>query len=416
MTRFLMQAHAPTTGLAHLGTAIAIGTELRRRGHDVGVAYGGSQPELLDAAGLEQYRVAEVAPEREWSNGEWFRSSAELAPVVDSHVAAIESARAEVVIACHGIAVRVAAELTERPSLHVFHYLRTTRYARAMAVSGDRQRDLRHPRRWARVGRARLRRMRGRGPTPVRSAVTDLRRERGLPDPGPEAISGCRDSLVAISTAPFLIPARGLPATWRYVGPISWSPPAPPPEVPAGEGPLAYVTQGSTGSAELLERTTGELAAAGFRVIATTARLLDPGRLRAADGRVVAERLLDGAACMRDADVAVIHGGHQTLAEALRTATPVVAIPVRADQIGHLHTVERLGVGAGLYPPPRRRGSVARAARRALSPRVVERCRELSERLEGDWDGVRNSADLAESLAAGPAPASPASRMGERPR
>jgi UDP:flavonoid glycosyltransferase YjiC (YdhE family) len=401
MTRFLLQAHAPTTGLAHVGTAIAIGTELQRRGHEVGIAYGGSQPELIEAAGLRRHPVAEVEPAREWSHGQWFRSVEELSPVVDSHVDAIESAGAEVVVACHGVAGRLAAEIAGRPSLHVFHYLQTTSYARSVSVNGDRLRDLRHPRRVSRVGRARIRRLRSGGTTPMRSAIAELRRERGLPEAGSGAIAGCPDSLVAISTAPFLLPARGLPETWHYVGPISWSPPAPAPAVPKGEGPLAYVTQGSTGEAALLERATTELAAAGFQVIVTTARLLDPDRLRTADGRVHAARLLDGVACMRQADVAVIHAGHQTLVEAIRSATPVVAIPTRADQIGHLHRVEGLRIGFGLYPPPRRRGAIARAARRALAPRIRRRCRELADRLDQGWDGVRNSADLAESLAAG---------------
>jgi UDP:flavonoid glycosyltransferase YjiC (YdhE family) len=402
MARFLLQAHAPTTGLAHLGTAITLGTELRRRGHGVRLAYGGRLPELIESAGLDHEPVAEVPPEREWAPSEWFRTADELAPAVDSHLRLIDSYRPDVVVACHGIHGRVAAELAGLPRVHAFHYLHGSSYARAVSLNRDRLRDLTHPRRAWRVARARVRKVRQRhAPNPLGEAVAELRRRRGLPPAPPNAIGGCTDSVVAISTAPFIVPARGLPAHWRYVGPISWSPAAPPPRVPEGAGPLAYVSQGSTGKGELLVRAVRELAEGGFRVIATTASLLEPETLEALGPAVAAAPLLDGRACMELADVAVIHGGQQTLLEAMRAGTPIVALPTRSDQIGHVHRVEGLGIGFGLHPAPRRRRAVHRAARKALHPAVRARSTALAERLRADWDGVRNTVDLAESLSRG---------------
>jgi UDP:flavonoid glycosyltransferase YjiC (YdhE family) len=402
MARFLLQTHAPTTGLAHLGTAIALGTELQRRGHETLLAYGGRLPELIDRAGLAHEPVAEVPPEREWAPSEWFRTVDELAPAVDSHLRLIDSYGPDAIVSCHGIHGRLAAELAGVPRVHVFHYLHGSRYAKAVSLNRDRVRDLTHPRRAWRVARARVRRLRRRGATnPVATAVEELRRRRGLPAAPPDAIGGCTDSIVAISTAPFIVPADGLPAHWRYVGPISWSPSAPEPRPPEGPGPLAYVSQGSTGSAELLLRAAEELAGNGFRVVATTASLVEPAALEARGAEIVAAPLLDGRACMEVADVAVIHGGQQTMMEAMRLGTPVVALPTRRDQIGHVHRIEGLGVGVGLYPEPRRRGAVSRAARKVLRPEVRARCAALAERLRDDWDGVNNTVDLAEGLARG---------------
>lgn len=400
MARFLLQIHAPTTGLAHLGTAIAIGTELQRRGHEALLAYGGRLPELIEWAGLDYQPVAEVPPEREWTPSEWFRTADELAPAVDSHLRLIDSYRPDAIIACHGIHGRVAAELAELPRVHVFHYLHGSSYAKAVSLNRDRLRDLTHPRRAWRVARARARRLRHRGaPDPIGTAVADLRRSRGLPAAPPDAIGGCTDSVVAISTAPFIVPARGLPPHWRYVGPISWSPAAPQPHPPDGSGPLAYVSQGSTGTADLLLRAVDELAGHGFRVIATTASLIEPDALTARGASIIAAPLLDGRACMEIADVAVVHGGQQTLLEAMRAGTPIVALPTRRDQIGQVHRIEALGVGVGLYPTPRRTGAVSRAAKKAMRPEVRARSGALAERLRADWDGVRNSVDLAEGLA-----------------
>lgn len=44
----------------------------------------------------------------------------------------------------------------------------------------------------------------------------------------PGALGRCRDTLVALTTAPILDPAGDLPVDWRYVRPLTWSPPAAP--------------------------------------------------------------------------------------------------------------------------------------------------------------------------------------------
>lgn len=412
MARFLMQAHAPSGGLAHLGSAIAVGSELRDRGHEVTVAYGGTRPELIDDAGLGRREVAEVPADREWMSGEWFADLEGLRTATESHLALIDELEPDAIVACHGVHGRLAAEVRGVPRLHVFHYLHTTSFARAVSVNRDRLRDLRHPHRAWRVGRARLRRLRRSSPR-ILSLVAELRAEHGLGQPGRDAVAGISDTFVGATTAPFVVPARGMPPHWSYVGPLSWSAADGAPELPAGGGPLAYVTQGSTGDGELLEAAVRALVEDGFRVLASTGGLIDPARLATLGPGVAATELLDGATAMRAADLAVIHGGHQTLMEALRAGVPVLALPTRSDQIGHLHRVEGLGVGRGVFPPPARDRVISQNARRVLRAPIRRRCGEIAGALADGWDGRSNLASVAEQLAAGVArPAARASSTG----
>ena len=401
MARCLLIPHAPTTGLAHVGACMAVGRRLRESGHSVTMAYGGTRPALIEQEGFAEWeRVPEVAREREWSPGGWFASDAELRALVEAHAVLLERLRPDVAVASSGVAGRLACELTGVPSVYLMHYLQTTPYGRRPIVRGDRLRDLRHPRRAARVLRARLRTGRRRRGTPPTVRVVDrVRSQLGLSPTGPADIAGVRDTLVAITSAPFVDPAVGLPEHWRYVGPLTWSAPAEPAPLPRGERPLVYVTQGSTGDPELLRRSVSELAGEQIDLLVATGGLCEPAELAGLGPRIHAAELLPQRTCLVAADAAVIHGGHLTFCEALATGTPVVVLPYRSDQTARVNRAERLGVGVAVWPPPLRQGRIRRAVRRVLGdPAYARRSSELAARLEG-WDGARNAAELAENLA-----------------
>jgi UDP:flavonoid glycosyltransferase YjiC (YdhE family) len=403
MARALLIPHAPTTGLAHVGACMAVGRHLRERGHEVTMAYGGTRAEVIEREGFRWRAVPEVAPEREWSPGGWFASGAELHSLVEGHLELLDELRPDVAVASSGIAGRMACELRGVPLLHLMHYIQTTSYGRRPIVWGDRLRDARHPRRAARVLRARLGR-RGRrqaGTPPTMDVVAAVRAQLGLPPTGAADYGAARDTLVAITSAPFVDPAEGLPAHWRHVGPLAWSAPASDKDAQPrhGDRPLVYVTQGSTGSPELLRRAVSELATGELDLLVATGGLCDPAELAGLGPHVRAAELLPGRACLEAADAAVIHGGHLTFCEALATGTPVVVVPHRSDQTARVNRAERLGVGLAVWPPPLRRGAIARAMRRVLDdPGYTRRSSELAARLEG-WDGALNAAGLAESLA-----------------
>ena len=404
MARVLLVPHAPTSGLAHVGACLAVGAELRARGHEIEMAYGGALPELAEREGFAVHRVPEVAPSREWEPSGWFSSTAELVALVREHLAVLERFRPDAAVTSSGIAGRLALELAGVPQLHLMHYLPGTRYGRRAIVWDDRLRDARHPRRLARVLRARARRMRHRRPPHTPAVVEAARRELGLPPAGPDAIGGCQDSLVALTTAPFLDPASGLPEHWRYAGPVTWSAGGELPDRGARRGagrPLVYVTQGSTGKRALLERAVRELAAEPLDLLVSTAGLCDPADVVRIAPNARAARLLPGRACLEAADVAVIHGGHLTLSDALVSATPVVITPFRRDQVGNVNRVERLGAGVGVWPAPVLGAGITRAVRKLLTdPRYASRSREIAGRLRNGWGGAHNAADMVEGLVA----------------
>lgn len=401
MARVLLLPHAPTTGLAHVGACLAVGSELRARGHEVTMAYGGSRPDVIEAEGFSWEAGPEIVPEREWDPPRWFSSTDELRSMVAARVEVIERTRAEAAVSSGGaIAGRLACEVVGLPQLHLGHYLGTSRYGRAPVVWRNRLRDLRHPRRALRVARARMRMLRARAGSGKRpDVVAQARAELGLPPARPEDVAGCRDSVVALTTAPFIDPAAGLPAKWRYIGPVVWSPANASGELPAlpSGRPLVYVTQGSTGDPDLLRLAVAELAAEPVDVLVTTGGLCDPAELERLGPNITAAPLLPGDACLERADAAVIHGGHLTFCETLRSGTPLVVLPYRRDQITRVNRAERLGVGVGVWPRPWREGVVRRAVRRVLRrPRYRSRCEELGRQLREEWDGRPRAADLLE--------------------
>jgi UDP:flavonoid glycosyltransferase YjiC (YdhE family) len=365
------------------------------------MAYGGSRPDVIESEGFGWERVPEVAPEREWDPPRWFASSAELRSMVQAHVDLIERTRPDAAVSSGGaVGGRLACELVGLPHLHLGHYLGTSRYGRAPVIWRNRLRDIRHPRRGLRVARAHIRTLRARaGSGRPPAAVAQARAELSLPPARPEDLGGCRDTAVALTTAPCIDPAVGLPARWRYIGPVVWSAAKENVELPAQRRglPVVYVTQGSTGDPDLLRLAVAELATEPVEVLVTTGGLCDPAELERLGSNITAAPLLPGDACLERADAAVIHGGHLTFCETLRSGTPFVVLPYRRDQITRVNCAERLGVGAGVWPRPFRRGVLGRAVRRVLErSRYRSRCEELGRQLRDDWDGRCNAADLLE--------------------
>ncbi len=402
-----MLPYAPTDGVAHVGACAAVGWELRERGHEVVFGYGGSSPELLEREGFRVEPVAEVSPDREWHPDGKYQSASELRRLVDSQLELIGRVRPAAAVTSSGTAPRLACEVAGLPQLHLMHYLPLSPYGQVPSVVwGRRWRDARRPRRLVRATRARLRRRRRSRRRSAAGVLDEVRGGLGLAPPGAGSHGHCQDSMVAITSTPMLDPARGLPSQWRYVGPVTWSFRADsdtqdvPTERIAGDGPLVYVTQGSTGSAELLRRAVAELAEEPIEVLATTARLMEPVDLERCAPKVIAERFLPGRACLEAADLAIISGGHLTSVEALVTGTPAVVLPFRGDQFVNASRVERLGVGTAVWPNASRPGDIRAAVRRALRrSRYRLRALEIADRLgDGSWDGARNAAAMVEGL------------------
>jgi UDP:flavonoid glycosyltransferase YjiC (YdhE family) len=392
MSRFLLIPHAPGGTLAHLAACISAAGALRERGHEAVFAYGGTRPELLDQAGFEWRRVLEADGPM---SAEWFETDEQLEAILASQIDAIEAIDPDACITSAGVG-RLAVEVARVPHLALMHGLGNTSFGRRgrrrEAILGDLRRpsrglkDLRlafgprakHPsgeiwhRAWLRHARAPL---------------------------GPETAMTGRADAVACTTTPLLDPAPGMPAHWSYVGPLSFAPAEAAADAPEPlPRPLAYVSQGSTGTAELLQRSVAELAGAGFSVVASTGGLCTPEELRRLGEGIEAAELHDSRGQLAVADVAVIGGGHLTAMEALIAGTPTVVVPRVAGQALSAKRAERLGTGIGLWPRVPH-GSIAAAARRLHSrARYRARAKEVAQHLEG-WNGPHNAAAVAEAVA-----------------
>jgi UDP:flavonoid glycosyltransferase YjiC (YdhE family) len=388
--RFLMIPHAPGGTLAHLAACLAVAGALRDRGHEAIFAYGGSRPELLERAGFEWHPAVEAAGPMHW---EWFERPEELERMVSSHLHLIEQLKPAAFVTSAGFG-RLAAEVKGVPVLALMHSLPGSRYGRP-AVRAWMLRDAaRHPTRL--LGHLRSRRSRPEGGA-ANAAIAEVRRRRGLPalDASTALIGG--SDLVACTTAPFLDPVRALPAHWRYVGPLDYGG-AGAAEPSVTEAPRAYVSQGSTGSAEHLRRAVTELSAAGYELVVSTGGLCDPRELRDLGSGVIAASILDTRSELEAADVAVIAGGHMTAMQALLAGTPTVVIPDTSQQATGALRAERLGTGVALWPRVPQ-GSIARASHRILrDPGYAARSKELAARLRAGWNGNARAAALAEAL------------------
>jgi MGT family glycosyltransferase len=141
--------------------------------------------------------------------------------------------------------------------------------------------------------------------------------------------------------------------TWRWVGPLLE--PLPPADRGADDAtPLVFVTLGTTFSnaPEVFGVVLEGLADAGVRVLAGTGGRLDPAALEPTPPNARVERWPDAREALRDARVAVVHGGIGIVHETLAAGVPMVCVPQGADQWGWARRVAELGVGVELDSSP----------------------------------------------------------------
>jgi MGT family glycosyltransferase len=394
VARVLFFPFAPGGGVAHAGACLAVGAELVRAGHEPIVAYGGSRRNLVRGEGIRVVDVPEIAHERTAgsSAARWYDGPADLERFVHRDREVIERLRPDVVVVDLRLSASIAAELAGVPTLLLMHFLRLTPHFRERSRRARRLRELRRLHRIPIALRRALTRD-AHGGAVLERVVSDARTRLGVP---PDA-GLWNGSLVACTTTPLLDPAE-LPPTWRYVGPISWSPSGG--AVPVrGARPLVYVTQGTTGSAALLRRAVTELRGEPVDLVVGTGDESVTAGLRELAPNAAVHAFVASDECLALADAAVIHGGHGTASQAHAAGVPVVVIPHRADQWAWADRVEELGTGIALRPPlvP---GAVRRALRRVLTQsRYRDAARAVARDL-AQWDGAGSAARLAAQLAA----------------
>lgn len=188
---------------------------------------------------------------------------------------------------------------------------------------------------------------------------------------------------------------------WDEAG-VTEVPPAVDEFLGAGEPPIAF----TPGSAMVHGRNFFASAAAACRRLGRRGMLLTrhaeqipadlPPGVRHFDYAPFSEVLPRCAAL-------VYHGGIGTLSQALAAGIPHVIMPMAHDQPDNAARIERLGVGATLWPAQFRGERLAKILDRLLSaPEVLNRCREVATRFEGA-DGLELACEAVEDLVTPPA-------------
>ena len=241
----------------------------------------------------------------------------------------------------------------------------------------------------------------------IGKAVNDLRLTRGL---GPATVDGrLRELPILVNGAFGLEYRRAVPDNVHLVGPmLPEHVPALPGELEqwlAGGPPVIYVNLGtvSIATAEQVARIAEGITVPGMRTLwvlkPAQASLLTPearARLRIESWLTSPRALL----AHDNVPVFVSHCGINSVHESLAAGTPIVGIPMLADQRDMAARVADAGVGVWMdktsFTSPQLRGAIERVAREASFRDRLPEVQDAFARA----GGVRRAADLLERAAA----------------
>jgi UDP:flavonoid glycosyltransferase YjiC (YdhE family) len=179
--------------------------------------------------------------------------------------------------------------------------------------------------------------------------VNRVRRKYGLPSVGSDFRAALMDGdLTCFADLPEIIPTAPLPRNQSFIGPVCWSPAV---SLPAwwgelcdrrGQRPLVYVTLGSSGPSDVLQKVLDGRANLPVDVIASTAGRSKPLRVPT-NSRVAS--LLPGDRACETADLVICNGGSPATYQALMHGKPVIGLATNMDQFLNMGAVEDAGCG-----------------------------------------------------------------------
>ena len=172
-----------------------------------------------------------------------------------------------------------------------------------------------------------------------------LRKRYGLPGFGHDLRCCYTDADWRLfANFPELFPEVRRSATADFIGPVAWSPPDRQDlEFPEGDGPLIYVTMGSSGDPTVLATLIPALEAMGGRtMVASAGKSLSPSLV---SQRTRIYDFLPGDQMCRQAQLVICNGGSPTTNQALRHGVPVLGIARNMDQFLNMGAITRFGAG-----------------------------------------------------------------------
>ena len=210
---------------------------------------------------------------------------------------------------------------------------------------------------------------------------------------------GISPRLAIVGTFPQLEYPRVWPENVHVVGPLLWEPPCHDVGPPPGEAPLILVAPSTTQDPQhrLLRSAMAGLADEPVRVLAATnrRRLAQPLRMPA-NVRVV--DWVSYSRTMPDCALVLTHAGHGTMARALVSGCPVLAVPHAGDMAENAARAEWAGVGVRLPWRLLSAATLRLAVRRALAVTMLARRAAELARWASANDGAIRAAELVERL------------------
>lgn len=167
--------------------------------------------------------------------------------------------------------------------------------------------------------------------------------------------------------------------------------------------PRAYVSLGTFLSArtDVLHRIGQAVRTLGWdAVIATGAT--EPRALGSVPSTWVVARHLPQVAALNACDIAVCHGGNNTVTEALTAGLPLLALPFSTDQFAGAEDLRRAGLGEALDPSTASADAIAARLTSLLAGDAARRAAALGAELRRT-PGARLAAGTVEAAAVAPA-------------
>jgi zeaxanthin glucosyltransferase len=203
-------------------------------------------------------------------------------------------------------------------------------------------------------------------------------------------------------------PRRALPDTAHYVGPLR---PAPRGDfAPARDGrPLAFCSLGTLqgGRARLFADFARVVHDAGCRALIAHGGRLSAKQVQALPGGPLAFDFVPQRAVLQRAAFALVHGGMNTVLDALAAGVPLVVVPLAHEQGAIAARVEASGAGLMVRPGRVSRDLAGAVARILGEPSFRLQARRMAAAIAGvgkSASGVRLAADLVEQRLCAGAP------------
>jgi UDP:flavonoid glycosyltransferase YjiC (YdhE family) len=325
----------------HAFPAIALGSALSKRGHDVAVQTWRRWREHVERERMRFHAAPEyqVFPTRERPLKPYeavVRAAGETRPLV-------AALRPDVVVSdILTLAPALAGELEGRPWATLVPHLYPPP-ADGVPPFGLGAMLPRHA-----LGRAAwklLSPLVGAGLERGRKELNETRRRLGLA-PLAHVHGGISRELCLVATFPQLEYPRAWPGHVHVTGPIVWEPPAEGVEPPPGDEPLVLVAPSTSQDLRfgLVRAALRGLAELPVRVLATANRPLGERTLDVPSNARLVE-WLSYSRTMPRADLVICHGGHGTVARALSYGVPVISVPAAGDMAENGIRVQWAGTG-----------------------------------------------------------------------